>query len=94
MGKNPGRLHPRYFKKEKVLTVVGAFFVSPETVSALSKNQCPFCIKHRGQHTPKWWLCFKSENEIEKPQGFIRKRDALKTTPIKKSRRPGSKCSV
>jgi hypothetical protein len=42
--KNPGRgrLNTRCFNKEKVLTIVGAFFVTTETMYGINKNYCPF----------------------------------------------------
>jgi len=38
---NPGSITMLFYRKEKVLTIVGAFFVAPNTVSVLSRNHCP-----------------------------------------------------
>ena len=72
---NPGRLHPRYPKNEKVLTVVSAFFVTPETVSALDRNYCPFCQEyaHDGKrHQMSSVLLKKMKSEIF--EGFTGRR--------------------
>jgi hypothetical protein len=38
---NPGSIPMLFYRKEKVLTIVGAFFVAPNKVSVLSRNHCP-----------------------------------------------------
>jgi len=74
---NQGSVNPRYPKKEKVLTVVGAFFVTPETVSALDRNRCPFCQEyaHDGRRQQmSSVLTQKMKSEINK--GFIGRRSS------------------
>jgi len=83
---NLSKDYPRY-RKEKVLTIVGAFFVAPNTVSVLGRNHYP-------DRTRIYKSCFKSKNEIEKPQGLIWKTGARKTASIKQNKRPGSKSPV
>jgi len=38
---NPGSITMLFDRKEKVLTIVGAFFITQKTVSVLSRNHCP-----------------------------------------------------
>jgi len=38
---NPDSITMLFYRKEKVLTNVGAFFVAQNTVSVLSRNHCP-----------------------------------------------------
>jgi len=38
---NPGSITMLFCRKEKVLTIVGAFFVAQNTVSVLIRNHCP-----------------------------------------------------
>ena len=72
---NQGRLNPLYPKKEKVLTVVGAFFVATlERVSVFRRNHCPACkVRFLDGKTSADVLCLKSKHEIENLQGFTEK---------------------
>lgn len=93
---NQGRLNHLYPKKEKVLTVVGAFFVTTlERVSVLIRNHCPNYQKDfLDAKTSADVLCLKSKHEIENLRGFYRKMGILHPSSIKQYRWPGSKCPV
>lgn len=84
---NPGSITMLFYKKEKVLTIVGAFFVAHKTVSVLGRNHCP-------DKSRIYKSCFKSKNETGNLHGFIRKIGALRTASIKHNRRPGSKYTI
>jgi hypothetical protein len=60
---NPDSIPMLFYRKEKVLTIVGAFFVAPNKVSVLSRNHCPDRFRI-------YKSCFKSENETGNLQGF------------------------
>jgi len=88
---NQGRLNPLYPKKEKVLTVVGAFFVTTlERVSVLSKNHCPACkVLFLDEESSAEMLCFKSKHEIRNLQGFYRRKSILYPALIKEDKSRG-----
>lgn len=77
---NPDKSSLQYYRKEKVLTIVGAFFCAQRTLSVLSRN-------HRPESARIYLSCFKSKNEIEKLHGLIWKIVALRTALIKHNRR-------
>ncbi|MFO8233982.1 MAG: 6-bladed beta-propeller [Bacteroidales bacterium] len=70
----------QYYRKEKVLTIVGAFFCAQRTLSVLSRN-------HRPESARIYLSCFKSKNEIEQLQGLTWIIAALRTALIKHNRR-------
>lgn len=68
---NPGSITMLFYRKVKVLTIVGAFFVAPNTVSVLSRNHCPESENHCPDRSRIYMLCFKSEYETGNLQGVI-----------------------
>ncbi len=41
---NPDSIAMKYYRKEKVLTIVGAFFVACKAVYVLRRNHCQLCL--------------------------------------------------
>jgi hypothetical protein len=59
-----------FLEKEKVLTIVSAFFVGIKMLSVLSRNNRPESAKTN-------IMCFKTKTEIKNLQGFNCKAGAL-----------------
>jgi hypothetical protein len=85
---NPGSTTIPFYRKEKVPTIVGAFFCCPqydvrfgkESLSGISRNHCP-------DRSRIYMSCFKSKNETGNLQGFYLKTGTLRTASIKNNRR-------